>query len=234
MEGLKLTPYVAANQPYRWDNNLPDNGGPLPAKLETDGSYNWPSEGQEPYKTKIIVYDYGIRRSILRLMTAHDMDLLVVPPTFSPSQVTAAKPDGIFLSNGPGDPTVLTEEISTLKELAKSWPMAGIGLGHQLLALALGGKAAKLKFGHHGVNHPVKNLSTGKVEISAQNHGFHILRDNLEATHINLNDQTLEGFHHPTKPIIAVQHHPETASGPEDCRPFLICFRDMVLKNKSK
>ena len=160
--------------------------------------------------------------------------MLIVPPDFTPAQVDAVNPDGIFLSNGPGDPATLTDEIAIIRELAGRYPVAGICLGHQLLALALGGRTEKLKFGHHGVNHPVKNLISGKVEISSQNHGFHVIAEgDLIPTHVNLNDGTLEGFRHRTRPIITVQHHPEAASGPTDCQSFFGSFKDMLMNKSS-
>ena len=128
-----------------------------------------------------------------------------------------------------GDPATLTAERAIITALADRYPVAGICLGHQLLALALGGRTEKLKFGHHGVNHPVKNLISGKVEISSQNHGFHVIAEgDIIPTHVNLNDGTLEGFRHKTKPIITVQHHPEAASGPTDCQSFFGSFRELL------
>jgi carbamoyl-phosphate synthase small subunit len=143
----------------------------------------------------------------------------------------------VFLSNGPGDPAALTGLVAATAILADEYPTAGICLGHQLLGLALGGSTFKLKFGHHGLNHPVKDLETGRIEISSQNHGFCVdiasLKD-VRPTHVNLNDQTLEGFAHNTKPIIAIQHHPEAAPGPHDCRFFFRRFRDMVREHTGK
>lgn len=236
MEGQNLVPRVAPAAPYRWDASQPHGGRPSPATLAADGSYAWPaSTGPDGAPTmRIVVYDFGVKWNILRLLTAHGMELLIVPPSFTFEQARAVAPDGIFLSNGPGDPATLTDEIATIARLADAFPVAGICLGHQLLAHALGGATAKLKFGHHGCNHPVKNLLTGKIEISSQNHGFHVLPQNIDPTHINLNDGTVEGFRHPTKPIITVQHHPEAASGPTDCRPFFAYFKDMVLEEKRK
>lgn len=233
MEGQNLVPRVAPTAPYRWDVTRPHGGHPAPVCLGADGSYAWPS-GTNADTPHIVVYDYGIKWNILRMLANHGMDVLVVPPSFTLAQAKAVKADGIFLSNGPGDPATLKDEIAIIAQLTDAFPMAGICLGHQLLAHALGGHTEKLKFGHHGVNHPVKNLITGKIEISSQNHGFHVVPVNVEPTHINLNDQTLEGFRHPTKPIITVQHHPEAASGPTDCRPFFTFFKDMVLEEKRK
>ena len=240
MEGQNLVPRVAPDAPYRWaaecGHPWGKGGRPEAATLNADGSYDWPS-GVGPDgapSVRIVVYDFGVKWNILRLLAAHGMELLIVPPSFSFEQVKAVAPDGIFLSNGPGDPATLQDEIATIARLADAYPVAGICLGHQLLAHALGGATAKLKFGHHGCNHPVKNLITGKIEISSQNHGFHVLPEHIEPTHINLNDHTVEGFRHPTKPVITVQHHPEAASGPTDCRSFFACFKDMVLAEQRK
>lgn len=228
MEGQNLVPRVAPVAPYRWEATLAKgqyvSGNPAPVTLNADGSYAWPVKGA-PH---IVVYDFGIKWNILRQLAAHGFDMLIVPPSFTFEQAKAVAPDGIFLSNGPGDPATLTAEIATIAKLADAFPLAGICLGHQLVAHALGGRTEKLKFGHHGCNHPVKNLATGKVEISSQNHGFHVLPENIVPTHINLNDNTIEGFRHATKPIITVQHHPEAASGPSDARSFFEAFRDLV------
>ncbi|MFO7727998.1 MAG: glutamine-hydrolyzing carbamoyl-phosphate synthase small subunit [Desulfonatronovibrio sp.] len=223
MEGLNLAEQAGYTKPYTWADN-----GPIPVGLD-QGRYEWPGTGP-----KVLVYDYGVKWNILRLLKESGLDLLVVPADFSFEQASRIDPDGVFLTNGPGDPGAMTKSIETISKLADKYPMAGICLGNQLLGLALGGKSYKLKFGHHGANHPVKDLSTGKIEISAQNHGFcvdisHL--DFLEQTHVNLNDQTLEGFRHRTKPIIAVQHHPEASSGPHDSRYFFARFRKMLTDN---
>ena len=232
MEGRKLTPRVAAKAPYRWDETAGTRGLPVPAALSAGGTYAWP--GTHAENPRVVVYDYGIKWNILRKMREYGLDMLIVPPDFTPAQVDAVNPDGIFLSNGPGDPATLTDEIAIIRELAGRYPVAGICLGHQLLALALGGRTEKLKFGHHGVNHPVKNLISGKVEISSQNHGFHVIAEgDLIPTHVNLNDGTLEGFRHRTRPIITVQHHPEAASGPTDCQSFFGSFKDMLMNKSS-
>ena len=226
MEGQNLVTRVAPSKPYRWDEA---SGRPVPVILATDGSYAWP-EGKA---LNIVVYDFGIKWNILRLLAAQDMELLVVPPSFTFEQVCAVAPDGVFLSNGPGDPATLKSEIAEIAKLADRFPMGAICLGHQLLGHALGGTTTKLKFGHHGVNHPVKNLLTGRIEISSQNHGFCVIPpEGVEKVYVNLNDQTLEGFRHPTKPIMTVQHHPEAAAGPTDSRTFFTDFKDMVLKAK--
>ncbi len=226
MEGQNLVARVAPVRPYRWDETA---NRPAPVELAADGSYAWPG-GKE---LNIVVYDFGIKWNILRLLAAQGMELLVVPPAFTFEQVCALAPDGVFLSNGPGDPATLKKEIAEIAKLAERFPIGAICLGHQLLGHALGGTTTKLKFGHHGVNHPVKNLLTGRIEISSQNHGFCVLPpEGVEKVYVNLNDQTLEGFRHPTKPIMTVQHHPEAAAGPTDSRIFFADFKEMTLKAK--
>ena len=223
MEGLDLAGAVTPTEPYVWENNAPRT-----VTLSPDGSYAWPGNGP-----RVVAFDCGVKWNILRLLAAQGLDLLVVPATFSAGQVRKLNPEAIFLSSGPGDPAALPEMIHTVSLLINDYPTAGICLGHQLLGLALGGKTYKLKFGHHGLNHPVKELATGHIEISSQNHGFCVdigtLRD-VELTHVNLNDNTLEGFAHKTKPIIAIQYHPEAGPGPHDSRSFFLRFRELLRK----
>ncbi len=219
MEGQNLVETVAPSQPYTWDGDKP-----RPVTLR-DGTYDWPGTGK-----RVVVYDYGIKWNILRLLAEEGFDLLVVPPSFSADEVAKVQADGVFLSNGPGDPATLKNEIAQLTRLVDMLPVAGICLGHQLLGHALGGSTTKLKFGHHGCNHPVKDITTGRIEISSQNHGFcvQIDRDDVEVTHINLNDNTVEGIAHKTKPVISVQHHPEACPGPTDSRVFFQRFRTLM------
>ena len=227
MEGQNLVTRVAPDKPYRWDEAA---GRPAPVALNADGSYDWPA-GKALH---IVVYDFGIKWNILRLLSKQDMELLVVPPSFTCEQVKAVNPDGVFLSNGPGDPATLKPEIAEIAKMAEIFPIGAICLGHQLLGHALGGTTTKLKFGHHGVNHPVKNLLTGRIEISSQNHGFCVIPpEGVEKVYVNLNDGTLEGFRHPAKPIMTVQHHPEAAAGPTDSRTFFADYKDMVMKAKA-
>jgi carbamoyl-phosphate synthase small subunit len=177
----------------------------------------------------VVAYDYGIKHNILRLLIDHSCRVTVVPAQTSASDVLALKPDGIFLSNGPGDPAAVTYAIDNIKQLLGRVPIFGICLGHQLLGLALGGKTYKLKFGHRGGNQPVKNLGTGRVEISSHNHGFAVDADSLpqgvEVTHVNLNDNCVEGLRASAWRAFSVQYHPEAAPGPHDAR---YLFRDFV------
>ncbi len=221
MAGSRLTPKVAASTPYAWQD-----GRPMPVETGADGKYAWKGNG-----VPLVVYDFGIKWNILRHLVAAGFETLCVPPNFSAKQAEATGAAGVFLSNGPGDPATLEEEIETVYEISQSMPLVGICLGHQLIGRALGAKTAKLKFGHHGCNHPVKDLETGRIEISSQNHGFHVLLDNaanVEPTHINLNDGTLEGLKHKAKPIMSLQYHPEAAAGPRDANHLFHRFRKLI------
>jgi carbamoyl-phosphate synthase small subunit len=170
---------------------------------------------------RIAAYDFGMKWNILRRFTAYGCDVRVFPATAPASELIGAGPDGVFLSNGPGDPAVLSYAISNAKKLVDSGvPVFGICLGHQVLSLAMGGATYKLKFGHRGGNHPVQDLATGKVEITSQNHGFAVdpesLPSDVKVTHKNLYDGTVEGLRHETKPVFCVQYHPEASPGPHD------------------
>lgn len=182
---------------------------------------------------KVVAYDFGIKRNILRRLVHSGCELTVVPAGTSAEDVLALKPDGVFLSNGPGDPEPLDYQATQVRKLIGKKPIFGICLGHQVLGLALGGKTFKLKFGHRGGNHPVLNKRTNKVEITAQNHGFCVDPDSLnqneiELTHINLNDNTLEGFRHKSHPLFCVQYHPEAAPGPHDSQYLFDDFTRMM------
>lgn len=167
---------------------------------------------------KVAVMDFGVKENILRSFKARGCDLVVLPATTTAEEILNENPDLIFLSNGPGDPEDLDDVIENIKQLIGKKPIAGICLGHQLLALTLGGKTARLKFGHRGGNHPVKDLEDGKVYITSQNHGYYVsqMPENMKITHINLNDNTVEGMRHSELPIYSVQYHPEACPGPKD------------------
>jgi carbamoyl-phosphate synthase small subunit len=184
-------------------------------------------EGAADAPRHIVAFDFGMKRNILRLFAKHGCRVTVVPAKTTGARVRELKPDGVFLSNGPGDPAAVTYAIDTIRELADgSLPIFGICLGHQLLGLALGGETVKLPYGHRGGNHPVRDLHTGQVLITSQNHGFAVNGDtggvpgakSLEVTHLNLNDGTVEGVRHREYPIFAVQYHPEASPGPHDAQ----------------
>ncbi|BAV91696.1 glutamine-hydrolyzing carbamoyl-phosphate synthase small subunit [Candidatus Desulfovibrio trichonymphae] len=226
MQGQNLVPFVAAREPYFWTNN-----GLRPASFSAAGAYAWQGSG-----VRLLVYDYGIKWNILRELVATGFEPLAVPPLFSVEQAKASGAQAVFLSNGPGDPAALTEETALTRELIAHFPVTGICLGHQLIGHALGGTTAKLRFGHHGCNHPVKDITTGRIELSSQNHGFHVVldgMDDVEATHVNLNDHTLEGLRHKSLPVMGVQYHPEAAAGPHDGRYLFSRFYDVITQAAS-
>lgn len=232
MEGRDLVKEVSTTVPYLWENGKP---APVARNTLESGSGIWKSRGK---KHAVVAFDFGIKYSILRCLENTGCEILVVPATFSPEQVKSFEPDGIFLSNGPGDPEPLIYAIDTIKKLIGFCPIFGICLGNQVLGLALGGKTFKLKFGHRGSNQPVKNLRTGKVEITAQNHGFAVDTNsmegkNIEVTHVNLNDNTFEGFQHREYPLFAVQYHPEASPGPHDAKYLFNTFKEMMNEHQT-
>ena len=213
MEGSDLVKVVTCAEPYDFSNTLGD--------VVAEASFGVPPLKRASRPLRVAAYDYGIKLNILRRLAAHGCEVRVFPASTPASELLAWKPDGIFLSNGPGDPAPVTYAIDNIKTLVDAEiPMFGICLGHQLLGLALGGKTYKLKFGHRGGNHPVKQLDTGAIEITTQNHGFAVDPDSLPATarvtHLNLYDGTVEGLEHVDKPIYSVQYHPEASPGPHD------------------
>lgn len=188
-------------------------------------------------RRKIAVYDFGVKRDILQRIAGLGCEVVVYPATTHPDEILDAKFDGVILSNGPGDPEPVQYAQANIRRLIGRVPLFGICLGHQLLGLALGGRTYKLKFGHRGGNHPVKELKTGRIEITAQNHGFSVDADSLnqadvEFTHVNLNDGTLEGFRHRREPVLAVQYHPEAAPGPHDSFYLFDDFLRMIDEHK--
>jgi len=213
MEGSDLVKDVTCKEAYDFETSLAD--------AVTEASYGVPPLRRAKRPLRVAAYDYGIKLNILRRLAAHGCKVRVFPAATPAAEVLAWKPDGIFLSNGPGDPAAVTYAIDNIKEIAKTdVPTFGICLGHQLMGLALGAKTYKLKFGHRGGNHPVKQLDSGAIEITSQNHGFCVdpdsLPSNVKVTHLNLYDGTVEGLRHTDKPIFSVQYHPEASPGPHD------------------
>ena len=225
MSGLNLIGKVSTPNSYEWTHGI----DPVSASDKQS-----PSADQQLH---VVAYDFGIKRNILRHLVHLGSRVTVVPSTTTAEDVLALKPDGVFLSNGPGDPGTLGNEATEIRRLIGKTPVFGICLGHQILGLAFGGKTFKLKFGHHGANHPVLNRQTERVEITSQNHGFAVDPDSLkdsevEITHLNLNDYTVEGMRHKSEPVFCVQYHPEAAPGPHDSH---YLFHDFVnLMNEVK
>ena len=225
----KISPEDAVKKAKEWcglDNQ------DYASRVSCGSAYQWDADGSKtlswgmeattlpPVKFKVTAYDFGIKWNILRAMRLHGMDVTVVPAKTPAEDVLKNKPDGVFLSNGPADPAAVSYAIDAAKKLVGKVPVMGICLGHQILSMACGGERFRLKFGHHGCNHPVMNLETRGVEITSQNHNFAIKAESmpscLEITHMNLNDNTVEGISHKTEPMFAVQYHPEAAPGPHD------------------
>jgi carbamoyl-phosphate synthase small subunit len=222
--GVDLVKAVTTSKPYRWK----------------EGAYDWPRgyARRRRFKRLVVAYDFGIKRNTLRSLVDQKMEVLVVPAATPAEEVLKLKPDGVLLSNGPGDPEPVSYAVENIKSLIGRVPLFGICLGHQLIGLALGGKTYKLKFGHHGANHPVKNLETAAIEITTQNHGFAVDVDSLKGlarlTHINLNDLTVEGLSVKEKFLFSVQYHPESSPGPRDSRYLFHDFGRLVETFKGK
>ncbi|MBI5375501.1 MAG: glutamine-hydrolyzing carbamoyl-phosphate synthase small subunit [Candidatus Schekmanbacteria bacterium] len=223
--GRDLVHGVTCNQSYEWEEGE--------WTLSSGYSHGIPliKEGI----LKVAALDFGIKANILRMLIQSGCAVKVFPASVTADEILAEEPDGIFLSNGPGDPEGVPYAINTVKTLIGQKPIFGICLGHQILSLALGGKTYKLKFGHHGANHPVKEVESGKVEITSQNHGFAVDIDSLKdvtLTHVNLNDQTVEGFRCNNYPVFSVQYHPEASPGPHDSSYLFQDFRKMMIEFK--
>ena len=223
MAGLELASRVTSKKQYEWSRGSIDldaaQTGNAGASVVDKPKAAAASRSGPRYK--VVAYDFGIKQNILRRLVQVGCRVTVVPALTSAGDALALKPDGVFLSNGPGDPEPLQTQVSNVRKLIGKTPIFGICLGHQILGLAVGGRTYKLKFGHRGANHPVINKVTNKVEITSHNHGFAVDPDSLntnevEITHMNLNDQTLEGFRHRSHPVFCVQYHPEAAPGPHD------------------
>ncbi|MCX6993867.1 MAG: glutamine-hydrolyzing carbamoyl-phosphate synthase small subunit [Kiritimatiellaeota bacterium] len=224
LDGQDYAAKVSCKKPYLWD---------AAGKL----SASWGiAESLPEADLKVVAYDFGIKWNILRSMRRNGMAVTVVPATTSADEVLALKPQGVLLSNGPADPAAVTYAIDNARKLLGKVPLMGICLGHQILGLASGGRTCRLKFGHHGCNHPVKDLKTGRVEITSQNHNFTVDPDSLdpakiEITHINLNDRTVEGIEHKQAPMFSVQYHPEASPGPHDPYYLFSRFRRLIGDN---
>jgi carbamoyl-phosphate synthase small subunit len=228
------------------------DGRDLVAEVTCEAPYTWQAgewggvAGQLPVAKRpspplrVVAFDFGVKRNILRLLVEQGFEVTVVPARTTAAEARALAPDAVFLSNGPGDPAAVQGVRETVRALAQELPLFGICLGHQILGLALGGTTRKLKFGHHGGNQPGKDLATGKVAICAENHGYAVEAESLReagepvrVTHVNLNDDTVEGLAHERLPLFSVQYHPEASPGPHDVRYFFERFREMTLRHKA-
>ena len=220
-DGRDLASVVTCPEPYAWAEGYHDSYPALTGPRSGSGE-----------RPRCVAYDFGAKRNILRSLVHAGFDVQVVPAGTAADDVLAMEPDGVFLSNGPGDPAAVTGAIDQVANLVGKVPIFGICLGHQILSIILGAKTYKMPFGHHGANHPVRDLATGKVEITSQNHSFAVraedLPAHLELTHVNLNDGTVEGMRHTSEPLFSIQYHPEAAPGPLDSTHLFVRFRDLV------
>ncbi|MDE3188522.1 MAG: glutamine-hydrolyzing carbamoyl-phosphate synthase small subunit [Acidobacteriota bacterium] len=228
MDGTDLARVVSTKSMYEFDSSDPRNQSDDP--LLSGAHFQDENAGK---RLHVVAYDFGIKQNILRMLTREGCRITVVPAETTAEDVLGLKPDGVFLSNGPGDPEPVDYAVRAIRKFMGKVPVFGICLGHQLTGLALGGRTYKLKFGHHGGNHPVRNNVTGKVEITAHNHNFAVDPDSINAnevelTHVDLNDQTLEGLRHKTLPLFSVQYHPEAAPGPHDSHYLFRDFRKLM------
>lgn len=217
MEGRNLVDEVSCSEPYSWTEG------------ETEKAVD-----QSSHRHRVVAYDFGVKRNILRQLVRCGLEVTVVPARTTAAQVLAMKPHGVFLSNGPGDPSAVPHAAEAVRGLLGRLPIFGICLGHQILGIALGGSTRKLRFGHHGANQPAHARDTGRVMITSENHGFALDADSLaacpevEVTHVNLNDGTVEGLRHRTLPVFSVQYHPEASPGPHDTVYLFRQFRDLL------
>ena len=219
-DGRDLASVVSCEKPYTWDEPYPES---YPNELEQ-------AAGK---RLRVVAYDFGAKRNILRSLIHTGFDVTVVPAGTKATDTLGMEPDAVFLSNGPGDPAAVGAGLAAVSDLVGKVPIFGICLGHQILSTVLGAKTHKMPFGHHGANHPVRDIATGRVEITSQNHSFAVdpssLPSDVELSHVNLNDQTVEGVRHTKLPIFSVQYHPEAAPGPLDSAHLFARFRQMVL-----
>jgi carbamoyl-phosphate synthase small subunit len=229
--GRDLVKEVACREPYQWKNGAP-------ARLDPAAGTSDHSEAQTRAPLRVCVLDCGVKYNILRHLESRGCTVIVAPATATAADILSHHPDGVLLSNGPGDPAALRHIVETVESLLCRVPVFGICLGHQILGQAVGGRTAKLKFGHHGINQPVKNLLTGRIEITSQNHGFVVIPESVPSslgqTHLNLNDGTSEGFSDPALPAFSVQYHPEAAPGPNDAVYLFDRFVQIMEKEKEK
>ena len=231
VDGTDMSEEEAIQKAQEWEGL---DGQDYASKVSDPNGYELSTEGD----LHVVALDFGIKTNILRNLVKQGMKVTVLPITATYEQIMAKNPDGVFLSNGPADPNSLPQVVAVVKQLLGKVPLMGICLGNQLLGLAFGANVSKLKFGHHGCNHPVKNVKTGAVEITSQNHNYAIdaitLPEEVEVTHINLNDNTVEGIRHTTLPAFSVQYHPESAPGPNDSLYLFSEFRQMIEEFKAK